>query len=43
VIDVVRNVGFVAREIAPDVSRDELQQATEALLHFAPDLRRFAL
>ena len=42
VIDVVRSVGFVACEIAPDVSREELQLATGALLHFAPDVRRIA-
>ena len=42
VIDVTAN-GFVVREIAPGVSREDLAARTEAPLSFAPDCRALAV
>jgi acyl CoA:acetate/3-ketoacid CoA transferase beta subunit len=40
VLDVVPE-GFLVRELAPDVSREELQKLTAADLRFADDLRPY--
>jgi 3-oxoacid CoA-transferase B subunit len=39
VVDVVARRGFVVTELAPEVTRDELQSLTGATLYFAPDLK----
>ena len=39
VIDVQPGAGFIVREIAGDVTREELERASGAALHLAPDLK----